>query len=327
MNGNTRRDFLKLTGAGALASALPTVAACATPPQAPPPQPVASGPPSTPPPSCTSAMDASVAPEPPPTPTNPKQVRMLSVSTAIDGNLLPLLVADFQKTSGIEVVLVRNDEPYPPGREGKADIIVSHYGHHDLEEFVLDGFGEWPRTVFSNQQAMLGPPSDPAKIRGLDDAGEAFKRIAAKKAPFVLNANDGGRYLVELLWNAAGRPDKSGWFFDEGLKGGEAIRFAAAKRGYSMWGLTPFLRSAKEKPIDLEPLVLADPILQRILAATVVKDTKVPGANMTGARALQAYLLSPATQAKIRDVRYPGASRAAWRPAGRHNRASFLPME
>ena len=69
---------------------------------------------------------------------------------------------------------------------------------------------------------------------------------------------------------------------------------------YTFWGLTPFLRVSGQAPLALEPLVLADPLLQRLLVSVIVKPAKVSGVNAEGARALQAHLLSPATQARIR---------------------------
>jgi tungstate transport system substrate-binding protein len=325
----TRRAFLKVTTATALVSVLPAIAACvgrsgaAVSGQASgavasaPPPPVASSPPV----SEEAARDAGAIPS---EPVNPKKLRVVSVPTAVEGNVLPLLIADFEKASGLEVTLEATDEPFEVARAGKADIAVSHYGHRHVEEFVLDGLGEWPRTLFSNQMALIGPPSDPAKVRGLLDAVEAFRRIAAKKAAFVLNASDGGRYLADVLWHAAGRPNKDGWFVDEGLKNAEVVRFAATKRAYTLWGLTPFVRTDKEAHVDLEPLVLADPLLQRILVSTIVKSSRLPGANSVAAHAFQTHLLAPATQATIRDVRYPGATRALWVPAGRHNRTGVL---
>jgi tungstate transport system substrate-binding protein len=188
----------------------------------------------------------------------------------------------------------------------------------------MAGFGEWPRTVFSNQMALLGPASDPAKIRGLDDAGEAFKRIAAARAPYVLNDIDGVRYLTEILWHAAGKPDRAGWFIDDRQHRKEgAIELAQEKGGYVFWGLTPFLRAKKDD--RLEPLVLGDPLLQRMLVSILVKPTKVAGVNGPGAIALQDFLLSPESQARVREVHYPGAPRVAWVPGGRHNRTAVLP--
>jgi hypothetical protein len=71
------------------------------------------------------------------------------------------------------------------------------------------------------------------------------------------------------------------------------------------------------------PLVLADPLLQRLLVSVVVR---APGCNQDGARALQSHLLAPATQARIRATRYPTDERVCWMPAGRHNRTAVLPL-
>jgi tungstate transport system substrate-binding protein len=173
--------------------------------------------------------------------------------------------------------------------------------------------------------ALVGPRSDPAGVRGLEDAGEAFRRIAETKSKFVLNNIDGVRYLTEILWNAAGRPDRSGWFLDEGHRKDGAIERASEMGAYSFWGLTPFMRVNGQTPLKLEPLVLADPLLQRLLVSVIVKPVKVPGVNADGARALQAHLLSPVTQARIRSIRYPGDQRVCWVPAGRNNRIAMLP--
>lgn len=272
--------------------------------------------------------EETAAPPPPPTaaPVNTKVVRLVSVPTAVEGGLLPALVADFQEQSGLRVELSANSDLYVVARTGQVDIAVSHYGHKHAEQFVMEGFGEWPRTLFSNQMVLLGPKADPAKVSGLEDAAEAFKRIAATRSPFVLNDLDGVRYLTEILWNAAGRPERGDWFIDDKTHRKEdAIRFAASKGAYVFWGLTPFLRVQGDASLGLEPLVLGDPLLQRMLVSIVVKPTKVPGVNLEGAKALEAYLLSPATQARIREVRYPGATHCTWIPGGRHNRTSNLP--
>jgi tungstate transport system substrate-binding protein len=297
----SRRDVV--TGCSVLVAAVAT--GCSKPP---PPSTLAVAPPSLEPP-----RDANV-------------VRVASVPTAVEGNLLPLLVADFEKQSAYKVELSSNDDVYGLARSGLVDLAVSHYGHRNAEAFVMDGFGEWPRTLFSNQMALLGPASDAARVRGLQDAGEAFRRIAASKSLFVVNHIDGVRYLTEVLWNAAGRPDRAGWLLDEGRRKDDAIRYAAERGAYALWGLTPFLRLQREKHVDLEPLVLGDPLLQRMLVSIVVKDSKTAGVNAAGALALQTFLLSPATQARIRDVRYPGAEGVQWVPGGRHNRTAILPL-
>lgn len=163
----------------------------------------------------------------------------------------------------------------------------------------------------------------PARIRGLADAAEAFERIATTRSPFVVNDLGGVRYLTEILWQCIGRPARAGWFIDDRHPREDAMAVAARLGGYSLWGLTPFLRSHRQRPRPLEPLVLADPLLQRLLVAVVVR---VPGCNQDGARALQSHLLAPATQARIRATRYPTDERVCWTPAGRNNRTAVLPL-
>jgi tungstate transport system substrate-binding protein len=246
------------------------------------------------------------------------RIRVASVATAVEGNILPALIADFEKVSPYRVDLTPSSDLYDLARAGKADLCLSHYGHRDAEQFVIDGLGEFPRMVFSNQMALVGPPSDPAKIKNVADAGEAFRRIAATKSPFLVNELDGVRYLIEILWNAAGRPDRAGWLRDHSHD--DALITAGKIGAYTLWGLTPFLRVRKRERVPLEPLVLADPLLQRMLVTIVVKPAN-PGAS-----ALQTFLLEPATQARMRDIRYSDDEPVVcWVPAGRHNRTAILP--
>jgi tungstate transport system substrate-binding protein len=262
---------------------------------------------------------------PPPAPDEPTVVRVASVRTAVEGNVLPTLIERFQRSSTYRIRLATGENVYELARAGKVDVAISHYGHRDAEAFVLDGLGEWPRTVFSNQMALLGPPSDPAGVRGLEDLGEAFLRIAKTRSKFVVNDIDGVRYLTEILWHAAGSPDRTGWMIDARASKDAAIEHAAGLGAYVLWGLTPFLRLDELKHLALEPLVLADPMLQRMLVSIIVKPGPLRRVNAPGASAFQTFLLAPQTQAAIRTIHYPGKTVVSWVPAGRHNRTAILP--
>ncbi len=252
-------------------------------------------------------------------------VRLSSVVTPQDGGLYDDLLPDFERQTGYQVELMTQSDVYGPARAGQADVVISHYGHRDTQAFVQDGFGQWPQPVFSNQLALLGVFDDPAKVRDLADLVEAFRRIAQTESPFIVNDLEGTKYLSETLWHAAGRPEKGDWYRDEGLKRKEAIEAAVQQGGYVIWGLTPFLAGQQGDPVDLHPLVLGDPLLQRILVSVAVNPNKVPGVNVAGATAFQQYLLDPATQARIRAFRLPGIEQQIWWPAGRNNEGSFLP--
>jgi len=263
--------------------------------------------------------------EKPAPPLEPGIVRIASFKTAVDGKLLPALVERFERANAYRVRLTTGTDVYTLAREGNADVVISHYGHKDAEQFVLDGLGEWPRTIFSNQMALVGPPADPAGVRGLGDLAQAFRRIADTNSKFIINDIDGVRYLTEILWNAAGKPERTGWMIDERISKDAAIEHASDLGAYTLWGLTPFLRLDGVHPLALEPLVLADPLLQRMMVSIVVKPGGARRTNATGAFAFQTFLLDPETQAAIRTIHYPSKHEVSWVPAGRHNRTAILP--
>jgi tungstate transport system substrate-binding protein len=238
----------------------------------------------------------------------------------VPDEILKPMLPDFEKQTALhaEIVYTGND-PFNMGREGKADLVISHYGHEGVEQFVTEGSGLWPRTVFANQMALLGPPEDPAHVRGLSDAAEAFRRIAASKSPFLANNGGSARYLEEILWIGSGVHAKGDWYLDLKSEGRQAARDAAQKRAYVLFGLPPFLRMNRQEKINLVPLVTQDSILQRIMVSIVVNPKKISGVNADGAKAFQEFLLAPATQARIRAFRYPDFDQQAWWPSGRNN--------
>lgn len=252
-------------------------------------------------------------------------VRLSSVVSPQDGGLYDDLLPDFEQQTGYQVELATGQDVYGPARDGQADVVLSHYGHKDAQAFVQDGFGQWPQPIFSNQLALLGPPEDPAQIQDLTDLVEAFRRIAKTQSPLIANDIKGVNYLTEILWNAAGSPEKEGWYSDQGLQGQDAIAEAAQQGGYVFWGLTPFLRTQQQDEVELQPLVLNDPLLQRIMVTVGVNPDKVAGVNVEGVTAFQQYLLAPATQARIRAFRLPGIDQQIWWPAGRTNASYALP--
>lgn len=247
-------------------------------------------------------------------------VRLAMVN--VPDELLRPLLPDFQKQTGLqaEIVYTGND-PFAMAREGKADLVISHYGHEGVQAFITGGYGEWPRAVFANQMALLGPKSDPAHVRDLTDAVEAFRRIAASKSPFVTNNGAGAKYLEDILWLGAKIDKKGNWYLDLKSHGAQAAQDAASRNAYVLWGLSPYLRLNRKSQLAIEPLVIQDPIFQRMMISIVVNPQKVMGVNSQGAIAFQNFLMAPATQARIREFRYPDFKSQAWWPAGRHNAA------
>jgi tungstate transport system substrate-binding protein len=275
---------------------------------------------------CTSGGSAQPASPSGPSAAAHGVVRLLSVPTVRDGGEWSELLPAFSRQSGIEVKLqIATNDLYQRARRGEADLVYSHYGHGEVSSFVLGGYGQWPRTVLFNLIALLGPPADPAGVRGLGDVAEAFRRIAASGATYEVNASPGLGYLSRVILEASG-VGPGAWYVDNGLREAVAVERASARGGYTLWGVTPFLALAGQKPLQLAPLVTADPILQRIMVSIVVNPDKVRGVNASAARALQDYLLSPSTQAQIRAYRHPQLGIPIFFPAGRDNETAALPV-
>jgi tungstate transport system substrate-binding protein len=234
--------------------------------------------------------------------------------------LLAYLLPDFEQQSGFSVKVYGGNDVYDRARAGEADIVISHYGKEPISSFVLEGYGEWPRMVFSNQAALIGHRSDPAQVRGLGRTAAALQRIASSQAPFIHNNSPAVSYLTEVALATIGQPDKAGWFRDKGWRNAAAAAMAEETRGYFIWGAVPFLRYLRQhEASELEILVTDDPALQRVMAAIVVSEQKMEGVNAAGAAALLEYLLAPPTQAKIAAFRTPGIDLQLWWPAGRDN--------
>jgi tungstate transport system substrate-binding protein len=131
--------------------------------------------------------------------------------------------------------------------------------------------------------------------------------------------------MTDVYWHAAGKPDKTGWYLDEGLAKTDAVDAAVQRNGYTIWGATPFLKYQKANGLSLKMVPMRDSSMQRLMVSVVVNGAKVSGVNQAGARAFQAYLLDPATQAAIREFRVPGVDQPLFWPQGRTNASAILP--
>jgi tungstate transport system substrate-binding protein len=246
-------------------------------------------------------------------------VRLLTVGAANTDHFLENLVAGFEAESGYDVIVTEGAiDIFDRARASEADIVMAHFGFTELEDFVTEGYGHWPATVMSNSVVFLSPPGDPAEIKSAADPVEAFARIATQEHPFVVNNLGETLFITDTVWNAAGRPEKGDWYIDLGLSGPQAVRAAAQRGAYTIWGLHPFFMiQDSSQPVNLEAVPYDDSLMQRILATVVVK--RPPGrVNEEGALALQEYLVRPDTQANIRNAGIRGIQPIFW-PAANQN--------
>jgi tungstate transport system substrate-binding protein len=121
------------------------------------------------------------------------------------------------------------------GRRGDADVVFVHDKPAE-EAFVAEGFGVMRFEVMYNDFVVVGPKADPAYVTGGKDVLEAFRRIAAARAPFISRGDRSGTHAAELrYWREAGidiEAAKGGWYREIGQGMGPALNMAAAGGSY-----------------------------------------------------------------------------------------------
>ena len=180
-------------------------------------------------------------------------------------------------------------------RQGKVDFLTMHSGDITTD-LVADGFGVNMRPWTRNELCIVGPPKDPAHIRGMSDGAAAFRKIAEAQAPFVDFQGIGSRELVHTLWRLAGVEPKGDWVLkDETNSKYNIVQFAREHNAYVVVGFIP-AQNGKMYSEGMEILVRGDPVMRRPFIVMEANPRKFPNANYAGARALSDFLLSERVQ-------------------------------
>jgi tungstate transport system substrate-binding protein len=126
-----------------------------------------------------------------------KTVILATTTSTQDSGLLDLLVPLFEKSSGysVKTIAVGSGQALKMGEKGEADVLLVHSPAAE-KQFMAAGFGSNRRLVMHNDFIIVGPLTDPAKIRSITGAAEAMRQLAASgKALF---SPDAGRKPSEL---------------------------------------------------------------------------------------------------------------------------------
>ena len=159
---------------------------------------------------------------------------------------------------------------------------------------VDSGYFVRRRLVMHNDFLIVGPETDPAKLRGQHDPVAALRAITAARAPFISRGDRSGTHIFEQkLWRLAGLtpPAPGRWYVEAGQGMAATLQMADEKRAYTISDRATFL--AWRSKLQLAPLVEGDTLFYNVYHVM-----EVPKAG-AGARALADFLVSPDAQALI----------------------------
>jgi tungstate transport system substrate-binding protein len=180
-------------------------------------------------------------------------------------------------------------------REGKVDLLTMHSGDITTD-LVADGYGVNMRPWTRNELCIVGPPDDPAHIRGMTNGSAALRKIAETRSRFVDFEGIGSRELVHTLWRLAGAEPRGDWVLkDDTISRWDILQFARTNDAYVVVGDIP-AQMGKMPAGGMEILVKGDPVMRRPYIVMEANPEKIPQVNCAGARALSDFLLSARVQ-------------------------------
>ncbi len=226
-----------------------------------------------------------------------KNIILATTTSTQDSGLLDVLIPVFEKETGyfVKTISVGSGQAMKMGEKGEADVLLVH--SPDAEKaFVTQGFGINRMLVMHNDFVIVGPPSDPAKIKGMKTTQEALQAVAKAGAMFLSRGDNSGTHAKEKkLWKAAGIiSEGQKWLQQTGLGMGQTLNVASEKKGYTLTDRATYL--ALKKNLGLDILVEGEPLLLNIYHVIEVNPAKWPKVNTAGAKAFAAFMVSKKTQ-------------------------------
>jgi tungstate transport system substrate-binding protein len=226
---------------------------------------------------------------------------ILSTTTSTqDSGLLDVLVPMFERQTGytVKTVSVGTGQALALAARGEADVVLVHAPALE-KKYVGDGKMRNRRLVMYNDFVIIGPDSDPAKIKGVTSAAQAMKAIAQSGSRFVSRGDNSGTHILEKsLWTLASVEPAAPWYIESGQGMGATLGVADDRNAYTLTDRGTFL--AYQKRLRLAILVHGDRPLLNIYSVMEVNPANGPKVNTAGGKAFADFMLTPQTQNVIK---------------------------
>lgn len=229
-------------------------------------------------------------------------ILLASTIGPIDSGIVSALEDAFEKDTGVRVrhVGAGTGEALKIAEHGNVDLVMAHAPSLE-KKFVAAGFGVERVPFMYNDFVILGPPDDPAAIRGMKTATEALRKIAATGATFISRGDKSGTHVAELeLWTKSGVKPAGPWYriFEKGNEGNKpTLLFANSQQAYILMDRATYL--SLKKQLALQVLVERDEALLNRISLIPVNPVRFPKVNSRDTAVFVKWLSSPEKGQKI----------------------------
>jgi tungstate transport system substrate-binding protein len=231
-----------------------------------------------------------------------KFVLMASTIGPIDSGIVDLLENQFEKETGIRVrhVGAGTGATLKIAEKGNIDLVMVHAKSLE-EKFVAEGYGTERIDLMYNDFVIVGPPGDPAGIKGMKLAAGALKKISETKVPFISRGDKSGTHVAEMkLWEEAGIKPSGPWYqvYEKGSLGNKAtLKYTDEKQAYTFMDRATCL--SLKNQIKIQVLMEKDEAMLNYITLIPVNPKKFPKVNYKDAMTFVKWLTDPKKGQKI----------------------------
>ncbi len=233
-------------------------------------------------------------------------ITVASTTSTENSGFYKYIIPIFTKETGVKVKVISQGtgQAIETARRGDADVLFVHHKPSEIK-FVKNGYGVKRYDVMYNDFVIVGPKSDPSKVKSSTTIKEAFSRIASAKAEFISRGDNSGTNKKELaLWNDINITPKGTWYVATGSGMGATLNIASSKNAYTITDRSTWLSFNNKK--DLTIVFEGSKKLFNQYGLIAVNPEKYPHVKIQSANTFIKWFVSPRGQKAIAEFKVVG---------------------
>lgn len=233
-------------------------------------------------------------------------ILLQSTTSTANSGLYEHLLPVFKQETGIQVhvIAVGTGQAIRNARNCDADVLLVHAKPAE-QAFVAAGYGVARHDLMYNDFVVVGPSSDPAKLRQASSISDALQAVATSQSVFASRGDNSGTHKKELsLWQTTatapdGKVDR--WYRETGSGMGATLNIAVGMQAYTLTDRATWLSFGNRQQHEI--LYQRDPALFNQYGVIIVNPDHCADSNQQSARVFVDWLLGDRGQQLIGDYR------------------------